>query len=135
MRIPRNQRLLVRLLAGLCVLGLVLGDLTRAVHLLTAHHVVCAAHGELIEAAERAEAPHVSQESGSGVVSSGDVFVEHHEHCSAAAAPSRPLATESMDVGFVVVDIPAGAVAYVPAGSSVHARPVLAFAPKQGPPV
>jgi hypothetical protein len=132
----RNQRTLLGLLAGLCVLALVLGDLTRAVHLLTARHVVCAAHGELIEAGEYGISPAVPRgDREVGVVGSRGASVEDHEHCSAAAAPSRPLATNPIGAMLTALEMPAETVVPCFTAPSPHARPALEFAPKQGPPV
>lgn len=130
----RNQRTLARLLAAFCVAALVFGDLTRAVHLLTARHVVCLAHGELIEAPGAARSFTDSRESGGGVTHS-DAAVERHEHCSVAAAPSRPLTASAIHANVLIVESPAPTVVPWPARPAFHTRTVLAFAPKQGPPV
>ena len=132
----RNRGTLLRLLAGLCVLVLVLGDLIRAVHLLTVRHVVCAEHGELIEVGEHGIFPPVSRgDREVGVIGSRGASVEHHEHCSAAAAPSRPLATSSVQAMFGVLEKPTEAVGPRFTTASPHTRAALEFAPKQGPPV
>ena len=135
MGISRNQRTFARLLAGLCVLALVLGDVTRAVHLLAARHVICAAHGELVEAAERVETPVFSAERAARVAASEEDSVGHHEHCAAAAAPSRPLAASALHAALVAAEAPTAVVAPALSGTGAHPRAVLDFAPKHGPPV
>ena len=134
MAMSGSQRTLVRLLALLCVTALVLGDVTRAVHLLTRRHVVCVEHGELIDAPEHTRGIVGVRECGHRVTHSG-ASVEHHEHCAAAATPFRPLAARATSAK--LADVEANAPTFVAwlSPSSHRALAVLAFAPKQGPPV
>lgn len=119
-------------LALLCLAALFFGDVARGIHLLTARHVVCAAHGELVEA---------DSLPGSGSVEADDVSAlptgddeDHHEHCSVAAVPTRPLATELAEASLTGVAQSDECVVTFTAARTSDGRSVLAYAPKQGPP-
>ena len=100
--------------------------------MLTAHHVVCAAHGELVEAAET-EGSAVRRDAD-GVAALPAADDEAHEHCSMAATPSRVHATNVASAFFASA---AGAPSVVtcPDLPFEHGEAALAYAPKQGPPV
>ena len=128
-----NARAFARFLAGVCATVLLFGDVARGVHLLTEHHVVCAAHGELVEAAETS-APS-AQGGTEGAAALPVPGVEAHEHCSMSAAPSRVHATEVASALFVSVAAPLTSIVSSPELPFEHGEAALAYAPKQGPPV
>jgi hypothetical protein len=111
---------------------LLFGDAARGLHLLTEHHVVCAAHGELVEAAEP-----VAQAQGApeGAAVFPVPSVEAHEHCSMSAAPSRVHATKISSALLVSVAAPLASIVSCPDLPFEHGAEALAYAPKQGPPV
>jgi hypothetical protein len=120
-------------LALLCLAAVFFGDVARGIHLLTTRHVVCAAHGELVEA---------DSIVGSGVLDAAGVNAlpaedgaDHHEHCSVAAAPTRPLATTIAAAALSGVVPPSQHFVTLPVPVASYGRLVLAYAPKQGPPV
>lgn len=126
--------MLLRLLAGLCFLSLVFSDLTRAVHLLLERHVVCA-HGELVEAHESAGTRASPAGAEGDRVSPEPASLEEHRHCTSAMTPSRPLSAATVRADIVTLPAPSIALVWFGAGPAPTARCVLAFAPKQGPPV
>jgi hypothetical protein len=119
-------------LALLCLTAVFFGDVARGIHLLTARHVVCAAHGELIEADS---IPGFSgfETSDASALPAGDED-DHHEHCSVAAVPTRPLATELAEASLTSVAHSDECLITLPTAAVPDGRSVLAYAPKQGPP-
>src|SRR5262245_36389135 len=77
-------------LALLCLAALLCGDAARGIHLLTARHVVCAAHGELVEA----DSPEgeIGSDEGGVTAAPTPADADHHDHCSVAAVPTRSAA-------------------------------------------
>ncbi len=120
------------LLALLCLAALLCGDAVRGFHLLTAHHVVCAAHGELVEADPGIPPAGIDDGGFAGVLPAADA--DHHDHCSVAATPTRPLAAQITRAALARAVNPDASIVSLPAQASVHVRIVLAYAPKQGPP-
>jgi hypothetical protein len=128
-----NARAFVRFLASVCATVLLFGDVARGVHLLTEHHVVCAAHGELVEAAETsAPSAHDGTDGAAALPAPG---VDAHEHCSMSAAPSRVHATEVASALFVSVAVPLTSIGSCPELPFEYGVGALTYAPKQGPPV
>lgn len=129
---PVRRKRTVAFLALLCLAALLCSDAVRGFHLLTARHVVCAAHGELVEA--DSAGANVSLDDGgvAGVLPADDA--EHHEHCSVAATPTRPLAAEIPGATLAGVATADVSIIALPPPADERARVVLAYAPKQGPP-
>lgn len=129
---PVRRKKTAALLALMCLAALLCTDAVRGFHLLTARHVVCAAHGELVEA--DTVGPDAALDDGDvvGVLATGEA--DHHDHCSVAATPTRPLAAEIPGVAVTAVSLTDVSIAALPAPVDGHDRLVLAYAPKQGPP-
>jgi hypothetical protein len=123
-----------RFVAGMCAAALLFGDLLHGIHLLTARHAVCIAHGELVEAPETLPGSRAERPDASARAYPSEPAVEHHEHCSAAAALSQPLPAHQIEAHRVAVDPPAFALIACPELTTAHGRRVLNYAPKQGPP-
>lgn len=122
------------LMALLCLSALCSGDFMRGFHLLTTRHVVCAVHGDLVEADS---APRSSGETTRDVpaYAPGSGAVAHHEHCSIAATPTRVLAAEIRAAALVRVSPRSDEAVAGSEMERVRGRAVFAYAPKQGPPV
>lgn len=127
----RNHETFAKIVAGVCIAVLLFADLLRDVHLLSAAHVVCVAHGELIDASEAAQS--ATSEPTSVTLPSGAV-AHDHEHCSLAGTPTRTHADRALEVSLVSVS-PSGVsvIAPIPDAQPMTVR-ALAYAPKQGPP-
>src|SRR5579871_4707439 len=80
-------RALLRLLFALCTAALLLGDVFRGFHLLQVRHVVCAEHGELVDADDATSSAGAASDGTEALPGNGDAH--HHDHCGIAAAPSR----------------------------------------------
>ena len=121
---------------ALCVLSLALGDLLRGVHLLAHAHVVCAEHGELVDAVPGSAVFHRNSDaSAPAALADGAAAIAHHEHCTIAATPARVgRALPPSVLSVAIADGPSIVIAPPSAEGSVD-RPILAFAPKQSPPV
>lgn len=131
----RNFETSAKIIAGVCVAVLLFADLLRDVHLLTATHVVCVAHGELIDATETTETSGATREPTSAVKLPSGAVAHAHEHCSLAGAPVRNHAALGSEVTRVSASPPRiTLIASLPETQPVTVR-VLAYAPKQGPPV
>lgn len=128
-----HRRAFAGLLAGLCAVALLFGDVIRGIHLLTAHHVVCLAHGELMEAAEM---PHqvAARSDDRAQAIPAHPAVEAHEHCSIAVAPFRSHATRIAQAIVSGIDTAFSSVISCPERPSRHGVEALSYAPKQGPP-
>lgn len=129
-----DVRAFARFLAALCAAALLFGDVARGVHLLVAHHVVCAAHGELVEVDEAPEAPAARGDDGSPAAAPAP-GVDEHDHCSIAAAPSRFSAVDVSATAVVSTDLARGCEIASPELPFGHRSPAISYAPKQGPPV
>lgn len=128
----RNYEPFAKIVAGLCLAVLLFADVLRDVHLLSAAHVVCVAHGELIDASETAES--ATREPTSSLTLPSGAVAHDHEHCSLAGAPTRPHAARSIEVTLISVSPPrVTVITSVPDAQPAAVR-VLAYAPKQGPP-
>jgi hypothetical protein len=127
-----HAKALNRLLAGLCVLGLLSVDVVGAIHLLTVRHVVCLAHGELLEVAE---VTHLRSEEGRGEQQvASEARDAAHEHCAVSVLASRSHAAAV--VASSATPAPAELPVILPRSVLGAPRRVapLAYAPKQGPP-
>ena len=128
-----HGRALLRVLFALCTTALLLGDVFRGFHMLHVRHVVCAEHGELVDAESGTAAATTS--SGRTEALPGNGYVHHHDHCGIAAAPSR---TAHLAIASAPPSIrPLSEHRFV-AKSFVRTprgRAVLSYAPKQSPPV
>jgi hypothetical protein len=121
--------------AVLCLAALLVGDLFRGFHLLSAHHVVCAEHGELVHAGEAGVGQAASPSAGHAEALPGNSSAHHHDHCDVAAASPRVSGAAILPAALGVgVAFSAGV---LPSwdSPSVGAVAVLAYAPKQSPPV
>jgi hypothetical protein len=121
--------------ALLCLAALLCGDAVRGIHLLTARHVVCAAHGELVEAESVGESSHIDGDGDGATAATSEGDSDHHEHCSVAAAPTRPFATWIPGAALAGVAPRDEATIAPSAPTEIRSRAVLQYAPKQGPPV
>lgn len=132
---PGSPHRLARIVAGLCVLALFLGDALRDVHLLLEAHVVCLAHGELIDAAERpgpdgAAAP-TSETTLDLPVSPA---IDRHDHCASLGAPSGPFRESAAPAEVTVLAAEPLVGPSSPDLPLPSTTATFAFAPKQGPP-
>ena len=130
---PVRQKRTAAALALLCLAALFCGDLTRGIHLLTARHVFCAAHGELVEAESAGERSGFDGGGVMGVLPEDDA--DHHEHCSLAAAPARQFGTGVPDAALAGVTRSDESTLELPRADDDLGRCVIAYAPKQGPPL
>ena len=130
----RNAPSFAWLVAAVCVLGLTAGDLFRGIHLLSARHVVCVEHGELVHLGDLAREETPSPASGHPEALPGGPNAHHHDHCELAAArPSTPCTVVLSSA--LVTHMPfAGEVLSLPALPPGHRASVLTYAPKQSPP-
>lgn len=122
-----------RVLLALCISALLLGDVFRGFHLLRVRHVLCAEHGELVDADIGTGAARSTSGRTEALPGGGDAH--HHDHCGIAATPSRTahlaIATAAPSV-CAIAGLCLLPKAFVHAGQS---RTVLSYAPKQSPPV
>jgi hypothetical protein len=118
------------------VVALLLGDVWRLPHLLFSRHVVCREHGELVHEHEQAS-PNAPGELviETAKAAAGDPASHGHEHCSSLATSARGVAVVLPPHGQLD---PCTAEPGCELGSFVtqlaRPRPVLVYAPKQGPP-
>ncbi len=133
--IPRGRSAtFARLVVALAVLAFSFADLFRGVHLLAERHVVCAEHGELVHAGERAE-PNGPNAGGPTRVDPAAPGAHHHDHCGLAAFSPRESHALVSAAPRVFVTALAERVLAAPELASVPAAAVLAYAPKLSPPV
>lgn len=126
-------RALMRVLFALCTAALLLGDVFRGFHLLQVRHVVCAEHGELVDAENVATTSHAASGRTEALPGNGDAH--HHDHCGIAAAPAR---TAHLAVASAAPSVrPPSSRLFVPKSfvRVALSRAVLSYAPKQSPPV
>jgi len=102
-----------------------------ALHHALVRHEICAAHGELVHTGETH-----AETKQFGSVSIDGVRAEHSDtdHCGVipASPPRAPAAPTSIDWSF---SAPVLEVAAISSGTNATVPDVLAFAPKQSPPV
>lgn len=118
--------------AILCLAALVFGDVSRGVHLLTARHVLCAVHGDLMEAGSEGE-PERPSVGGTSAALPAEPELDHHEHCTLAATPTRTFASV-VSTALVATTIAEESIVVAVELPGAYASDVLAYAPKQGPP-
>ena len=133
--LPMKAHPLLRVLLAACITALLLGDVWRSLHLLHARHVLCPEHGELVDADDALAL------AGGGLMGAGSQALpggtadHHHEHCGLAAAPSRSsLFTVASAGPSVATSVPA-ALLLEASAQAVTSQAVLAYAPKQSPPI
>jgi hypothetical protein len=124
---------LLRVLLAACIAALLLGDVWRSLHLLHAHHVLCPEHGELVDADEALSGGPSS--GGSAQALPGGGADHHHEHCGLAAAPSRLSLLTVPSAGPSVQACAGSCVLLEPTTATAASLAVLAYAPKQSPPI
>lgn len=121
--------------AVLCLAALLVGDVFRGFHLLSAHHVVCAEHGELVHAGEVGVGQAASQIAGHAEALPGNSSAHHHDHCDVAAALPRTSGAALFPAPLGVSVAFSASVLPVWDSPSVGVVAVLAYAPKQSPPL
>ena len=137
-----KARPLLRVLLAACIAALLLGDVWRSLHLLHAHHVLCPEHGELVDAPGASPEGNADQVLSRGISPGGSAQAlpggatdHHHEHCGLAAAPSRLSLLTVPGAGPSVRASTTVRLLIEPAATVTASRAVLAYAPKQSPPV
>jgi len=128
-----KARPLLRVLLAACIAALLLGDVWRSLHLLHARHVLCPEHGELVDADE-ALSGGLSGGRGAQALPGGGAD-HHHEHCGLAAAPSRLSLLSVPSAGPSVQASTGSRLLLEPATATAARLAVLAYAPKQSPPI
>jgi hypothetical protein len=126
-------RALQRVLFALCTAALLLGDVFRGFHLLHVRHVVCAEHGELVDAENLSPTAGTASDRTEALPGNGDAH--HHDHCGIAAAPSR---TAHLAIASAAGSIRPLSGHHFVSKSFVRVaqgRAILSYAPKQSPPV
>lgn len=123
---------LLRVLLAACIAALLLGDVWRSLHLLHAHHVLCPEHGELVDADEALSGGPSGGGSAQALPGGAD---HHHEHCGLAAAPLRLSLLTVPSAGPSVQASAGSRLSLEPAISTRASLAVLAYAPKQSPPI
>jgi len=131
--LPSFRRKTATALALLCLAALCTGDFTRGVHLLTTRHVLCALHGELLEA-EAGAGESAPITSGTVAFLPAGAAVDRHEHCSLAATPTRKSAVVAPALAIAVLTVPNAAVVHPIEMAWALPRVALDDAPKRGPP-
>lgn len=122
----------MRVLLALLMAALLLGDVFRGLHLLHARHVLCAEHGELVDAEDVGTASPGA--AGHAEALPGDGDGHHHEHCGLSAAPAR---SAHLCVASATASVVPRPVSTLLRAGHVHVaatRAVLTYAPKQSPP-
>jgi hypothetical protein len=130
-----RRRVAWQAVVALSAIVLLFGDVFRAVHLLTARHSVCAEHGELVHRDEPARAGESATLGSHSRALGSTPAAQHHQHCRIFAMSRAPgtaaWAREApvVEVAFVVVEAR-------PRSGLLRgvSPPVLAYAPKHGPP-
>jgi hypothetical protein len=124
-----------RLLALSLLLVAGAGQTLPGLHHLLVRHAVCAEHGELVHAAELAEASSEAGSESDAARPSHDEPEHEHEHCSMPGLSADPAlvsagpAAERQPLGALPASLPA-------ASERAHSSlALLAFAPKLAPPV
>ena len=130
---PLKAHPLLRVLLSACIAALLLGDVWRSLHLLHARHVLCPEHGELVDA-DDALAGAGSLGAGAEALPGGTAD-HHHEHCGLAAAPSRSSLFAVASAGPSVATSAPSTLVLEATARAVSSRAVLAYAPKQSPPI
>lgn len=130
----RNSRALATIVAALSVSVLLLGDLVRDLHLLGAAHVVCLAHGELVDAPESADGARVGLEPTRSVTLPRGPAAQDHDHCSLGGATTGPSAVGAPGPVLVLLVVSPEAVITSSRRDAVSTTVVVEYAPKQGPP-
>jgi hypothetical protein len=120
-------------LALLSLVALFFGDFTRGLHLLTARHVLCAVHGDLMEAEGGGE-PAALAEGRDPALLPAVPAVDHHEHCSISATPTRTFVSELPGALLVAVAPAVDTLVGITEAQHVDGRAAITYAPKQGPP-
>ena len=123
----------LQLLFALCTAALLLGDVFRGFHLLHVRHVLCAEHGELVDAESGMSAASTTSERTEALPGGSDAH--HHDHCGIAAAPAR---TSHLAIASAAPSLrPLSGHRFVPKSfvRPAQGRAVLSYAPKQSPPV
>jgi hypothetical protein len=133
---PRFHNLgaLARLVAAVCALALTFGDVARDLHLLFAAHVVCAAHGELVEAVETVAASSERHAAPVSVTAGMEGLEGDHEHCWAQSSATRTQAISATEATIDAIRFAPVHMLVAPAPGARRGTDVLAYAPKQGPP-
>jgi hypothetical protein len=113
--------------------ALVAVQLAGFVHVATASHVLCAEHGEWVDARpDTVAAPRTSPAAEPEILADeSPALAADHEHC--AALFHRSGALPSVPRTDVVAVLSFSSVAAQP-DHAAHLRPALTFAPKQSPP-
>lgn len=134
--LPLKAHPLLRVLLAACIAALLLGDVWRSLHLLHARHVLCPEHGELVDADEALAALAGGGSVGAGAEAlPGGPADHHHAHCGLAAAPSRSSLFALASAGPSVAISAPGTLVLEATVRAVSSRAVLAYAPKQSPPI
>jgi hypothetical protein len=118
------------------VLALLLGDVWRVPHLITVHHRVCREHGELVHEHEgglaRDSQPVELARSAIPALPGG----HHHDHCALVATTARSAAVLTVPFVPALEDgTSSSTLLSFGDGTVPHPARVLAYAPKQSPPV
>jgi hypothetical protein len=118
----------------LCVVSLHAADLFRGAHLLSVRHAVCAEHGELIHA-HGVSAGGARQGSDHAEVAPPAGAGHEHEHCGVSTPGSKAGVATVMQPAPLVGEGSFTAIVGLTEMRPADGRAVLAYAPKQSPPV
>ena len=100
-------------------------------HLATAHHVFCAAHGELLEVTGTPAAP--APGGDAPALAATDAAPPGHEHCVVDGCLRQPTAPAEAAPA-AAVPVPVGAATAAAPAAAPPPRAILRFAPKTSPP-